>query len=286
MDAMTQKLIAFLKGAGSFVLVIAVSTVLLLLFVLSFGGAIRIYTDYLSPILQYLDGLAFVFSFLFLFLCIFRKCRIFAGTALVYCSYAIGIDLWFQSLVNTNASFGFGGVFIGIVLLGVGIYFTGLLALLWAHLFATFWAFIAIGAFMLGIRAAGLHVAQKEAERRHDSALNESDANTIIKKDSAPLIVRMKPYLDEKDLETRRIAFIHCEDEESCKFLVEFKYANCTFFYCKGHNKGVNVDLATVTDEGIVCPQHGKTERYDLLMEDNVCPSCESSTLAIVSVGK
>jgi hypothetical protein len=94
-----------------------------------------------------------------------------------------------------------------------------------------------------------------------------------------------RPYLNEKELEHRNIAFTHCEDE-ACGFFVEFKYPNCSFYFCKIHKMGFNVDLTLVSEAGVACEQHGKMERYDLLREVNVCPSCESSTMAILSVGK
>jgi hypothetical protein len=97
----------------------------------------------------------------------------------------------------------------------------------------------------------------------------------------------MEPYLSEEDLKHRRIAFIHCENENnSCGFLVEFKHSNCTFYFCKEHKAGFNLDLSTVSAAGVVCEQHGKMDRYDLLADDNMCPACEYSTLAIVSVGR
>jgi len=93
-------------------------------------------------------------------------------------------------------------------------------------------------------------------------------------------------YLNEKEQEKRRIAFTHCEDEEGCGFLVEFKHPNSTFFFCKEHGTGVNLDLNVVSAAGAVCEPHGKMERYDLLKDGNVCPRCEKTTLAILSVGR
>lgn len=93
-------------------------------------------------------------------------------------------------------------------------------------------------------------------------------------------------YLDAEQQKVRRIAFVHCEDEDDCGFFVEFKHPNCTFFFCKEHKMGFNLDLATVTEAGVECKQHGKMERYDVLSEDNVCPRCEKTTLAILSVGR
>ncbi len=93
-------------------------------------------------------------------------------------------------------------------------------------------------------------------------------------------------YLDEEQQKTRRIVFAQCEDEGGCGFFVEFKYSNCTFFFCKEHKMGFNLDLATIPKAGVECKQHGKMERYNILSEDNVCPSCERNTLAILSTTK
>jgi len=92
-------------------------------------------------------------------------------------------------------------------------------------------------------------------------------------------------YLNQTEQENRRIAFTHCEDE-GCRFLVEFKHPNCTFFFCKEHGTGINLDLNAVPAAGVKCELHGKMERYDLLKEDNICPRCEKTTLAILSVGR
>lgn len=95
----------------------------------------------------------------------------------------------------------------------------------------------------------------------------------------------LQPYLTTEELKTRHIALVHCEDE-GCGFFVEFKYPNCTFFYCKLHKIGFNVDLNTASEAGVACEQHGKMERYDLLSEDNVCPICKNTIMAIMSVGQ
>ncbi len=90
-------------------------------------------------------------------------------------------------------------------------------------------------------------------------------------------------YLNSEELKERRIVYVACEDEENCGFIVEFKFPNCTFFFCKEHKMGFNIDLNTVTDDGVLCKQHNEMERYNVLTEDNVCPVCEKNTLAILS---
>ncbi len=92
-------------------------------------------------------------------------------------------------------------------------------------------------------------------------------------------------YLTSEEQKTRRIVMTHCEDE-SCGFGVEFKHPNSTFYFCKEHKRGVNFDLNNPPKEGTDCLSHGKTERYDLVKGDNVCPSCEKMTLAVLSVGR
>jgi hypothetical protein len=90
-------------------------------------------------------------------------------------------------------------------------------------------------------------------------------------------------YLNAEEQQKRRIAFAHCE-EESCGFLIEFKHPNSTFYFCKQHGTGFNLDLNSVSAAGVVCELHGAMERYDLYKDDNVCPRCEATTLAILSV--
>ena len=90
-------------------------------------------------------------------------------------------------------------------------------------------------------------------------------------------------YLNGEEQKMRQIAMTHCEDQEGCGFLVEFKHPNSTFFFCKGHGMGVNLDLNGVPAAGADCPQHGSMERYDIIKDDNVCPKCEDNTLAILS---
>ena len=92
-------------------------------------------------------------------------------------------------------------------------------------------------------------------------------------------------YLNTEEQEKRKIVLVNCEDD-ACGFVVEFKHPNCTFFFCKEHGTGINVDLSNVSDAGVVCELHGKMEQYDVVKDDNVCPRCEKSTLAVLSAGR
>lgn len=129
----------------------------------------------------YVERIAFLLTFLFLLLCIFRKFRIFAGTAIVYCSYILGIGLWVHSFFNTYSVFGIMGVIIGIFLAGVGVFVTGLISLLWIHKYSMFFGFVATGIFIFGMRYAGIYIATKEEERRYmeSSVIDEEEFQSI-----------------------------------------------------------------------------------------------------------
>lgn len=124
-------------------------------------------------------------------------------------------------------------------------------------------------------------------------AILEMWPESPLAEDLADLIEKFKTlnspeidnYLTSDQLKERRIVYVACEDEENCGFIVEFKFPNCTFFYCKEHKMGFNIDLDTVNDAGVDCKQHGKMERYNVLTEDNVCPACNKNTMAVLSAG-
>ena len=91
-------------------------------------------------------------------------------------------------------------------------------------------------------------------------------------------------YLNEEEQKERNILFVHCEDH--CGLIVEFQHTNSSFYFCKEHGTGINLDLNEVPSEGVVCEQHGKMELCNLLKDDNICPRCSEATLAIMSGSK
>lgn len=65
--------------------------------------------------------------------------------------------------------------------------------------------------------------------------------------------------------------FVECE---ICEFAVSFDHPNETFFFCREHKFGVNVSNADL-NRAHICKACGKQmERYNLALEDNVCPIC------------
>ncbi|MDQ5950025.1 MAG: hypothetical protein QG669_545 [Patescibacteria group bacterium] len=119
-------------------------------------------------------------------------------------------------------------------------------------------------------------------EKWSDNPLS-SDLNDLVKKFNSMQRPETDFYLTSEELKEKHIVYVACEDEENCGFLVEFKYPNCTFFFCKEDKMGFNIDLNTVAEDGVLCKQHGEMERYNVLIEDNVCPSCNKYTMSVLS---
>lgn len=143
---------------------------------------------------------------------------------------------------------------------------------------------------------AAVRSASEKFEAEHGDELaalisyvdTEKKRRELQEQTETPIVSSMKEpelYLNAEQQEKRRIVFVNCEDD-TCGFVVEFKHPNCTFFFCKEHGTGINIDLSNVSDAGVVCELHGKMERYDVVKDDNVCPRCEKSTLAVLSAGR
>ncbi len=82
----------------------------------------------------------------------------------------------------------------------------------------------------------------------------------------------------------RKMLFVECD---SCGFGVEFNYGNETFFFCKEHKFGVNVENLSIRQICGPCSRDPERqgmadmERYDLYEEDNLCPICGNDVLAL-----
>jgi len=176
---------------GGTILVIVIWVVILFLFIFFINSIVSIYSsDMVLNWASVLDHWVFSLSLLLLFLCIFPRCRIWAGIATVYCSYFLALILWLDSLLYTYIIFGSVGALIGIGLAGIGIYFTSLIALLWIHAWLELLWFVLTGLFILGIRTAGIYIATKEEDRRNKLYSDILDTNEIVEQivdsDNAP----------------------------------------------------------------------------------------------------
>ena len=98
-------------------------------------------------------------------LSLFRATRGFAGAGIIYSSYLFGLTTWFLGATVTFATWGWTGLLIGLVIAGVGVVPTGILA-----------AFISLKDPNLGFSLIAM-VAIVFATRMAGIALNGSSAS-------------------------------------------------------------------------------------------------------------
>lgn len=135
---------------------------LLLAIAFGFGVVILVwFTEYFSEWLAALNQLTTVALIILLFVSLFPRARKFSGNLIVTCSYAFGLLLWLFCLVVTYEFWGVLGVFIGAVLMGVGIFFTAFVALLIHGDFSSAGIILFSLLIVYGIRILGHWVIEK-----------------------------------------------------------------------------------------------------------------------------
>lgn len=122
------------------------------------GWAASAYT-FLIPLAWIAAAIAIL---VFLPLAIFRGARGFAGAGMLIASIVIGVTTWFLGATCTLAAFGWFGIIVGLLLLGVGVVPMGVLgAFFWLDSNPMGWSIIAMVIFTFGLRALGAYVSAK-----------------------------------------------------------------------------------------------------------------------------
>jgi len=125
-------------------------------------------------IIQWLINLAWITLginlFILLPLSFFRKTGMFGGIGMFFSSYVFGLTLWFLGLLITYFTWGFLGVFIGLVLGGIGVIPLAMLAmLLEGELFVLF-VLILLSVLTFGLKILGIYMASKAEEKNDEHA--------------------------------------------------------------------------------------------------------------------
>jgi hypothetical protein len=136
------------------ILIVAAAVVLTFPVTLLFGPVQQFY------ILGFIGGLLSTLAIIFLALCSVRDFRKTAGKILVYCSYALAVDVIIQSLIITMTIFGLKGVIVGILFFGVGVYFMSLIALLSWQFFLPFVVYLVVGVLITAFYSVGDHFSK------------------------------------------------------------------------------------------------------------------------------
>lgn len=147
--------------AGTVFAVIVVWVILLLAEGAIHGGAWigeRIY-----PWLAKIAGVTLaIVVFVFVPMIAFRRTRPIAGVCMIAASFVFGITLWFYGLLLSYNIWGVFAVFIGLVLLGVGVVPVAILATLVKGMWPTLGQLLLLTAITFGARLAGAWAANKD----------------------------------------------------------------------------------------------------------------------------
>lgn len=117
-----------LIGAGGLLLWLAIAAALIFGFYVFVEGAVWVSVKVL-PILQQVNLWAFFVCIVVLGpLSLFRKTRTSSATGYYIASYLFGVSVWMYGLVVTYAIWGGFGLFIGLIMAGVGVVPLGIVA--------------------------------------------------------------------------------------------------------------------------------------------------------------
>ncbi len=165
-----------LKNVGGFVIGAGFLLLLLLISVWIIQGAVWVGEHVLQWLIN-LTWIAFGINlFILLPLSLFRKTGVFGGIGMFISSYIFGLTLWFTGLLITYFTWGFLGVFIGLMLGGVGVIPVAMLAsLLDGELFVLF-ILILLSVLAFGLKMLGIYMAGR-AEEKNDEYARRKFAN-------------------------------------------------------------------------------------------------------------
>lgn len=111
-----------LAGIGFIILIIGA-------FVLLVTGGARLF-EIIYPTLEIISGVVWGVMLLLVFLSVVPRFRDITGNGIVIGTYIVGAILWLLSFYTTYILWGFLGIFIGVMLMGFGVFLTAILALI------------------------------------------------------------------------------------------------------------------------------------------------------------
>ena len=161
-----------LKNLGYYILGIGGLFVLILISIFTIKGAVWIGEHVLQWLINFAWIVLAVNLLILLPLSLFRKTGIVGGIGMYISSYIFGLTLWFLGLLITYFTWGFLGVFIGLVMAGVGVVPVAMLATLLNGEFFSLLVLIVLTILTFGVRSLGIYLASR-AEERKSAALSE-----------------------------------------------------------------------------------------------------------------
>jgi len=152
------------KNIGFFVLGIGGFILILFLGILVIKGAVWV-GEYVLQWLVNFSWIVFAVNlFILLPLALFKKTGVVGGIGMFISSYVFGLTLWFLGLLLTYFTWGFLGVFIGLMLGGVGVIPVAMLAVIVNGEFPTLLVLVILTLLTFGTRMLGIYLAAKAEE--------------------------------------------------------------------------------------------------------------------------
>lgn len=160
-------------GAG---LLFAVLAILLIVFLVRGGvGFIENHQDLIDSINQIIIGVIL----LLLVLSVIPRLRMFTGLGIVYATSVWIFLLWLNCLGITYELWGLVGMFVGVIMFGLGIFATAPLALLFDGQWSVALTLLLTLAIMYGVRMLGNWIASKHKDTNTQQS---SDTNAVTVK--------------------------------------------------------------------------------------------------------
>ncbi len=145
-----------LNTVGCFIVAVAAIIGFFLIFSLFIRGGVWV-ADKVLPVLFVFSVGVFIFNVIIcLPLAFFKRTKEFSGKALFLSSYLYGILLWLGCLVVTFKIWGWVGIVIGLILLGIGIVPIALVATILSGLWIVVFHIIVLGVIIWVTRSAGV----------------------------------------------------------------------------------------------------------------------------------
>lgn len=157
-----------LKSIGGLLIGIAILVLSIIVPVLLIKGSVWIGVKVL-PWLSIIMWIVFVIDIFVIFpLGLFRKTKGVSGAGLVISSYVYGLTLWFWALLITYFTWGLLAVFIGLVIVGIGVVPIAILASIVKGQWATLGQIILFIVLTFGSRALGLYFGERADKLAYD----------------------------------------------------------------------------------------------------------------------
>ncbi len=156
-----------LKNIGSYVLGVGGFILILFLGILMIKGAVWVGEYALQWLIDFSWIVFAINLFILLPLGLFKKTRVVGGIGMSISSYVFGLTLWFLGLLLTYFTWGFVGIFIGLILGGVGVIPVAMLASIVNGDFLTLLVLVILTALTFGTGILGIYLATK-AEKDED----------------------------------------------------------------------------------------------------------------------